>query len=176
MSKRSLLLLGLGAILILAQCVWAGEVRHVATVPRASDLVGNWRPPAKIIDPTVLDRSESITLSDSDLRAATIRLAHDGTCGLEAIHNGFGRHIRVEGEYRNLECRWAVSMDVAYVAHKEEMVPVVHVDISAVRVATGRPAAPSLVLYIGRDNDHFFLWDYAGDPDQEIVVQYTRAP
>ncbi len=176
MSKSCLALFGFGLVLVLAQCVWAGDLRHVAQPPSANDLAGSWRPTDRIKDPLVLDRSEVITLTDLELRAATIRLRQDGTCEVKAVPNGFGRYIRLGDEHRNVECRWAVSTDSIYINHRETAVPVVELHVAATPLSAGGITDFLFRLYIGRKNGRFVLWNYAGDPDQEIVLEYTRLP
>lgn len=175
-SKRHLALLGLGSALVLAQCAWAGDRRHVAEAPSASELAGSWRPADRFRDPLVLDRPEVLTLTDVELRAATIHLGHDGTCDVKAVPNGFGRFTQLEGEYKHVRCRWSVSTDVTYVSHKRTGVPVVAVEVSAVRSSNGLMTDAPIRLFIGRKKGRLVLWDYLGDPDQEIVLEYTRLP
>ena len=147
---------GIGLLFLLG-CSIGGADRYVRTPPTESELVGVWRP----------DRATArLAREGAKFRGSAdhfIDLRRDHSCTFSSSFV-----FPVGSLLTDHDCTWKLSTETAFVHHMERRVP-------GVELTLQKGSSTTFVsYYIVREHGRLVLWDYVGDPDADVYMNFVK--
>jgi hypothetical protein len=163
---------GIGLLLVLGcSQLHGGSDRYIRTPPPESELVGVWRPDraslARLARLARLERERGESAGPGERagpNAHFVELRRDHHCTFNSC-----AYFPAGPFITDHACTWQLSTATAYVQHAQR-------DAPAVELTLEKDNSTTITrFYIVREHGRLVLWEFIGDPDYDVYMDFVKS-